>query len=65
MNQYRHEPWTKEGATAVRLAGSFDGGLGSALTRAWPVEREAPFDELLLAIDQAERQRSGDARYFG
>ncbi|MEP7130822.1 MAG: hypothetical protein ABI770_06815 [Sphingomicrobium sp.] len=48
---------------AVRLGGGFDGGLGSALTRAWPVEREAPFDELLLAIDQADRQRGGDARY--
>ena len=66
MNQCGHQFWTKENATAVRLAGGFDGGLlETTLARAWPVERETPFTELLYAIAQAERRRSGDARHFG
>ena len=66
MNQCGQQIWSKDNATAIRLAGGFDGGLlHSALTRAWPVERETPFTELLHAIDQAERRRGGDARHFG
>ena len=38
--------------------------LGPAFDRAWPVEEAPAFEELLRAIDQADRQleRAGDGR---
>jgi hypothetical protein len=66
MNQCTHHPWEMDGAMSVHLASGFGGGmLDTALARAWPVERQTPFTELLLAIDHAERRGGRGARHFG
>ena len=48
---------------AVGLAEGRDGGLLlPTFARAWPVERAAPFEELLREIDEAECEFAGVRR---
>src|SRR5438046_5148869 len=55
MNQFAPIPLVREGVVTVGLAKGRDGGLLlPTFAHAWPVERAAPFEELLSEIDEAE-----------
>ena len=63
MDQFAPIPLVREGVVAVGLAEGRDRGLLlPTFTHAWPVERAAPFEELLREIDEAQCEFVGVRR---
>jgi hypothetical protein len=61
MHQFTERLFMQERIVAVGLLTQHDlGVLGPAFTRAWPVEEAPSFNELLRAIDEADRELARD-----